>query len=56
MTKKQIIEAMADLDDDAIIYVHVPEESAEGVTYIPEYYCDKVTGDKVQNEITFVCN
>ena len=55
MTKKQIIEAMADLDDDAIVYVHVPDESADGVTYIPEYYIDKVTGKRLQNEITFVC-
>ena len=55
MTKKEILESMADLDDDAIIYVHIPEESADGVLYTPQYYEDKVTGNKLQNEITFIC-
>lgn len=53
MTKKEILEAMTDLDDDAIIYVAI--DGGEPRCYIPIGYCDKVTGNKILNEITFIC-
>lgn len=53
MTKEEILEAMVDLDDDAIVYVCI--DGGEPGCYTPQEYCDKVTGNKIQNEITFIC-
>lgn len=51
MTKKQLLELLEQVDDNAIIYVETEEEiyHIQGVT-------DVVTGDDVQNEITLVCS
>ena len=56
MTKKELMKALEGLDDDAIIYISIPDEVCTGIAttnfYAPEEY--KVVGDDVENEITLV--
>lgn len=52
MTKKELIEAMKDLDDDAEVYVQMPDDD---VGYNIAYAGDKVTRPDLQNEITLFC-
>ena len=55
ITKKELIDAMRDLDDDAEIYIFCgsPDMGVEG--YADSiYFEDKVTGDNVINELTIV--
>ncbi len=51
MTKKELLKELEGLDDDAIIFVYAND------TY---YYIvgseDKVSGVKMQNEITLICD
>jgi hypothetical protein len=52
MTKKELLKELEGLDDDAIIFVYVKDDT---------YYhiagsVDKVTGVKMQNEITLICD
>lgn len=53
ITKKELIDAMRDLDDDAEIYIFCgsPDMGVEGYA---DSICfkDKVTGDDVMNELT----
>ena len=55
MTKKELIDEMRDLDDDAEIYIFCgsPDMCAEGYA---DGVCfeNKVTGDDVMNELTIV--
>ena len=58
MTKKQLLEGLKDLDDDAEIHVY-----CKSLDYMPEgqyaydiYLDDKVTGSDVENEITIVAH
>ena len=53
MTKGELIKALEGLDDDAQIMIEIPNE--EVWNYNITGFCDKVTGDKLQNEITLVC-
>ena len=55
MTKKQLIKALAGLDDDAEIHVYCKSEET-GVYAYDIYLDDKVTGKNVQNEITLVAH
>lgn len=50
MTKKQLLQELEQVDDDAIVYVETEEAiyHIQGVT-------DIITGDDVQNEITLYC-
>lgn len=50
MKKKDIIEALKGLDDDADVFVSVKEDC---LYHHIEGYGEKVTGDDAQNEITF---
>ena len=50
MTKKQLLELLKQVDDEAIVYI----ETDEGIYQIIGV-TDIVTGDDVQNEITLVC-
>ena len=50
MKKKDIIEALEGLDDNADVFVSVKEDC---LYHCIESYGEKVTGDGVQNEITF---
>ena len=52
MTKGQLIKELQGLDDDAQILVGSADNPL-GCWNI-EYTCDKVTGDKLQNEITLI--
>lgn len=55
MTKKELIDEMRDLDDDAEIYIFCgsPDMGVEG--YADDIcFEDKVTGDNVINELTIV--
>lgn len=53
MTKAKLIKELEGLDNDAQIYVGVPDDPSVQMNIA--YACDKVTGDKVQNEITLIC-
>ena len=58
MTKKQLIEALDGLDDDATVFVYCTSQGMmEGGQYADyvDFY-DKVTGEKLQNEITIVAH
>lgn len=57
MTKKQLIDAMADLDDDAEVHVYCTSADIDGGMYAYDVYTDdKVSGCGVQNEITIVAH
>lgn len=50
MTKKDLLKELEGLEDDAIIFVYINEQ------YYHIARCDdKVSGDKMQNEITLIC-
>jgi len=55
ITKKELIDAMRDLDDDAEIYIFCSSPDM-GVEEYVDSICfeDKVTGDNVMNELTIV--
>ena len=54
MTKAELIKALSDLDDDATISV-ATNSIDNGMEYATGiWFCDKVTGSEVQNEITIV--
>ena len=53
MTKGELLKILEGLDDEAHITIEVPNE--EIWTYNITGFCDKVTGDKLQNEITLIC-
>lgn len=55
MTKKQLIEALEGLNNDAEIHVYCKSDK-QGVFAYDVYLDDKVTGDTVQNEITIVAH
>lgn len=50
MTKKQLLELLEQVNDDAIVYVETEEE-----IYHIRQAMDVVYGDDVQNEITLYC-
>lgn len=50
MTKKELLEILEQVNDEAIIYIG----TEEGCFHI-RYVTDIVTGDDVQNEITLEC-
>ena len=56
MTKKELIDAMKDLDDDAEISIFCTSEDfgVEGYANDGIYFKDKVTGSDVMNELTIV--
>ena len=54
MTKGELIKALEGLDDDARIFIDCTDIDT-GCLIDILYYEDKVTGDKLQNEITLVC-
>ena len=54
MTKGELIKALEGLDDDARILIDCNDIDT-GCLLDILYYEDKVTGDKLQNEITLVC-
>lgn len=57
MTKKDIIEAMKDLDDDAEVSVYCTSMDSDGGQYADNiYFDDIVKGKDLQNEITIVAN
>ena len=51
MKKKELIEALEGLDDDAIIFVY-----ANDTYYHIASATDKVADCKMQNEITLICD
>ena len=53
MTKGELIKILEGLDDNAHITVEFPNDDIWD--YNITGFCDKVTGDKLQNEITLVC-
>lgn len=56
MKKKELIEALKDLDDEAEIHVYCTSADMEyGGLYATDIYTDdKITGKNVENEITIV--
>lgn len=50
MTKKQLLEQLEQVDDEAVIYVETEEE-----IYHIRSVTDIVTGDDVPNQITLYC-
>ena len=57
MTKKDIIDAMKDLSDDAQVHVLCTSLDSDGGHYAEDiYFDDVVKGDSVQNEITLVAH
>lgn len=55
MTKKDFIDAMKDLDDDAEISIFCESDDMGVGGYASNiYFEDKITGDDVINEITIV--
>ena len=55
MTKKDIIKAMKDLDDDAEVHVYCTSLDSDGGQYANDIYFDDIgRGMDVQNEITIV--
>lgn len=55
MTKKELIEVMKDLDDDAEIFIFCQSDDMGVEEYSSNiYFDDKITGDDVINEITIV--
>ena len=57
MTKKDIIEAMRCLDDDAEVRVYCTSMDSDGGQYAHDiYFDDIVKGADVQNEITIVAH
>lgn len=54
MTKSELLKELEDIDDDAQIFVFVPEFETEYCFNIKRIV-DKVTGEDVMNEITLVC-
>lgn len=53
MTKGELIKTLEGLNDDAFIYIGI---SGEPGYYTPSFAVEKITGDDLQNEITFICN
>ena len=53
MTKAKLIKELEGLDDDAQIYVGIPDDPSVQLNIA--YACDKVIGADVQNEITLIC-
>ena len=51
MTKKELLKELEGLDDDAIIFVY-----ANDTYYHIASSDDKVSGVKMQNEITLICD
>ena len=51
MTKKELLKELEGLDDDAIIFVY-----ANDTYYHIAGSVDKVSGVKMQNEITLICD
>ena len=57
MTKKELMDAMQDLDDDAEVYILCTAEEMNGGQYADDvYFDDVVKGSEVQNEITIVAH
>ncbi|MBQ7166823.1 MAG: hypothetical protein IJR93_07775 [Treponema sp.] len=57
MTKKELIDAMDGLDDDAQIQIYCTSAEMSGGQYAYDVYTDdKVTGSDRQNEITIVAH
>lgn len=57
MTKKDIIDAMKDLSDDAQVYVYCTSLDSDGGHYAEDlYFDDIIKGDNVQNEITLIAH
>lgn len=55
MTKKELIDEMRDLDDNAEIYIFCGSPDMGIGGYADSiYFEDKVTGDNVMNELTIV--
>lgn len=49
MTKKELLEVLEGLDDEAVIRVATSDNDI--YCYNITGYCDKVTGDDIENEI-----
>lgn len=57
MTKKQLIEALDGLDDNAQIQIYCTSAEMSGGQYAYDVYTDdKVTGKDIENEITIVAH
>lgn len=57
MTKKQLIDALTDLDDDAEVHIYCTSMDIDGGEYAHDlYFDDRVDGDTIQNEITLVAH
>lgn len=57
MTKKELVAALAPLDDDATVDVYVVHSDMDYGTYAHDiYFDDIVSGDEYQNEITIVAH
>ena len=51
MNKRDLMKALEGLADDAVIYIETEE-----AIYLFDGFRDKVTGDKVENEITLIAD
>lgn len=57
MTKRQLIEAMEDLDDDAEVRVYCTSLDSDGGQYANDiYFDDIVKGADARNEITIIAH
>ena len=54
MKKKELLEALDGLDDNAEIHVYGISDNMDGEYAYDIYTDDKVTGEEVQNEISLV--
>lgn len=52
MRKKDLLQALEGLDDDALIYVQTAPLDESEQYYFIQGFTDKITGDDVENEIT----
>lgn len=54
MTKRQVLDALEGLDDEAQVYVYVADEDINMILSTLVRVTDKVTGPDVQNEVMLV--
>lgn len=54
MTKKDLLNALEGLDDDAQVYVYVADDDINMILSTLVSVTDKVTGPDVQNEVMLV--
>jgi len=54
MTKRQVLNALEGLDDDALVYIGVADDDINMILGTLVCVTDKVTGPDVQNEVMLV--